>query len=236
MGYIKITVDPIGGGGGAPVAPPGSATFVSSNGSGIAGCSWWGHSTWCGIGWGWISLGGAGARGGTRHTQHKPISIIINNKFIRPSAISLLGDFSLSKNGQPILAQPNFHTLYKVASAHPSMNYFQIFGVIIDETFSHPYIMKISRKCFTFFIWRNTFFFFRHLVVSNFLFYYSMINKTSEYLGLSQDLQLFYIIRGYNNYWHVLSVLIGGGGGITAGDWHSGRPAALSDLSVHHVT
>ena len=39
------------------------------------------------------------------------ISIVINHKFIRPSAISMLWDFSLSQNGQPILAQPNFHTL-----------------------------------------------------------------------------------------------------------------------------
>ena len=86
------------------------------------------------VGWGW-------ARGRTHHTQHKPISIVINHKFIRPSAISMLGDFSLSQIGQPKLAQPNFHTLYKVASAHPSMNYFQIFWChMIDETFSHPYI------------------------------------------------------------------------------------------------
>ena len=87
-------------------------------------------------------LGGAGARGGTRHTQHKPISIVIDHKFIRPSAISMLGDFSLSQNGQPILAQPIiFIPFTKVASAHPSMNYFKLFLChMIDETFSHPYI------------------------------------------------------------------------------------------------
>ena len=61
--------------------------------------------------WERVGLGGWRARGGTRHTRHKPISIIINHKFITPPAISTLGDFSLSQNGQPILAQPNFHTL-----------------------------------------------------------------------------------------------------------------------------
>ena len=75
--------------------------------------------------WGW------GKRWDTSYTA-QTISIVINHKFIRPSAISMLGDFLLSQYGQPILAQPNFHIPFtKVASAHPSMNYFQIFGVII---------------------------------------------------------------------------------------------------------
>ena len=38
------------------------------------------------VGWGW-------GKSGTHHTQHKPISIVINNKFIRPLAISMLGDY-----------------------------------------------------------------------------------------------------------------------------------------------
>ena len=66
-----------------------------------------------------------------------PISIVVNHKFIRPSVIYMLGDFSLIQNEQPILAQPNFHTLYKVASAHPSMNYFQSLYVNFPENFSH---------------------------------------------------------------------------------------------------
>ena len=64
-------------------------------------------------------VGCDGARGGTRRTWHKPIPIIINHKFTRPSSISMLGDFSLSQNGQPILAQPNFHTLYKTGQCSP---------------------------------------------------------------------------------------------------------------------
>ena len=31
------------------------------------------------VGWGCVWLGGAGERGGTRHTRHKHISIIINH-------------------------------------------------------------------------------------------------------------------------------------------------------------
>ena len=88
-------------------------------------------------------LGGAGARGGTRHTRHKPIPIIINHKFTIPSSISTLGDFSLSQNGQPILAQPNFHTLNKSGQCspeHKSSSNFGCHNIMIDETFSHPYI------------------------------------------------------------------------------------------------
>ena len=62
--------------------------------------------------------------GGTRQTLHKPISIIINHKFTRPTSICTLGEFSLSQNGQPLLAQPNFHTLKKVTSAHRSIHFF----------------------------------------------------------------------------------------------------------------
>ena len=67
------------------------------------------------------------------HTHHK---------FARPSSISMLGNFSLSQNGQPILAQPNFHTLNKSGQCSPKHQIFSdFFGVImIDETFSHPYI------------------------------------------------------------------------------------------------
>ena len=50
---------------------------------------------------------------------HKPIPIIIYHKFTRPSAISTLGDFSLSQNGQPILAQPNFHAPNKSGQCSP---------------------------------------------------------------------------------------------------------------------
>ena len=41
----------------------------------------------------------------------------------------------------PTGGQPNFIPSTKVASAHPSINYFQIFWChMIDETFSHLYI------------------------------------------------------------------------------------------------
>ena len=89
-------------------------------------------------------VGWVGARGGTRHSWYKPISIISNHKFTIPSSISTLGDFSLSQNGQPILAQPNFYTLNKSGQCSPKHKLFSdFFGVIkimIDETFSHPYI------------------------------------------------------------------------------------------------
>ena len=64
------------------------------------------------------------ARGGTRPSWHKPISIIINHKFTIPLLISTLGDFLLSQNGQPILAQPNFHTLNKSGQCSPKHTLF----------------------------------------------------------------------------------------------------------------
>ena len=100
------------------LALPG-VVLVIYNGIGVDGCFWWGDGTCCGLGWAWVWLGGAGARGGTRHTRHKPIPIIINNKFTRPSAISTLGDFSFSQNGRPILAQPNCHILNKSGQCSP---------------------------------------------------------------------------------------------------------------------
>ena len=78
-------------------------------------------------------VGWVGARGGTRHSWHKPISIIINHKFTIPSSISTLGDFSLSQNGQPILAQTNFqfHTLNKSGQCSPKHKlYSDFFGVM----------------------------------------------------------------------------------------------------------
>ena len=72
------------------------------------------------------------ARGGISHSWHKPISIIINHKFTIPSSISMLGDFSLSQNGQPILALICI-PLRKVASAHRSVIYFQICLVSYDR-------------------------------------------------------------------------------------------------------
>ena len=77
---------------------------------------------------GWVR-----ARGGTRHLWHKPISIIINNKITIPSSISTLGDFSLSQNGQPFLAQPNFHTLNKSGQCSPKHKLFSDFWVSYDR-------------------------------------------------------------------------------------------------------
>ena len=68
-----------------------------------------------------------GARGGTCPSWHKPISIIINHKLTIPSSISTLGDFSLSQNRQPILAQPNFHTLNKSGQCSPKHKLFSDF-------------------------------------------------------------------------------------------------------------
>ena len=72
----------------------------------------------------------------------QPICIIINHKFITPLAISTLRGFSLSRNRQPTLAQPNFHTLYK--SGQYSLKhkvFFRFVGVnMIDETLSHTYL------------------------------------------------------------------------------------------------
>ena len=92
------------------------------------------------------------------HTQHKPIFIVIH-KFIRPSAISTLGSASrFSQNGQPIPAQPSFHTLYKIGQCSPKHNYFQIFWchyIKIAETFSHPYIWKFLENDSHFFYLRD---------------------------------------------------------------------------------
>ena len=94
------------------------------------------------------------------YTQHKPISIISNHKFIRPSVISKLGDFS----PQPIHAQPNFRTLFffffltKVANAHPSLKYFHIMWVSHERGDIRPSVhMKISRKCFIFYFYFGDF-------------------------------------------------------------------------------
>ena len=84
------------------------------NGIGVAWYYRWGFGTCCGIGWGWQWLGGWGQKVG--HVIHgtNPVFIIINHELTLPSSISTLGDFSLSQNWQPILVQPNFHTLNKI--------------------------------------------------------------------------------------------------------------------------
>ena len=77
-------------------------------------------------------VGWVGARGGTCYSWHKPLSIIINHKFPIPSSISTLRDFSLSQNGQPILAQPNFQTLIKSGQCSPKHKLFSDFLVSYD--------------------------------------------------------------------------------------------------------
>ena len=99
----------------------------------------------------------------------QPISIIINHKFITPAVNSTLREFSLSQNRHPILAQPNFHTLYKSGQCSPKHELFSIFFLVsYDRWDLQPYIhMKISRKCFTVFIWQiiqKCQLFFRHPV------------------------------------------------------------------------
>ena len=89
-------------------------------------------------------LGGALARGGTRHTQHKPISIIINNKFLRPPGILRWGSSHWAKMDSQFLRNLiSFIPLTEVANAHPSINYFHICWChMIDETFSHQSIRE----------------------------------------------------------------------------------------------
>ena len=90
--------------------------------------------------WDGVGMDEAGARGGTRHTQHKPISIIINHKFLRQSAISTLGTSRSAKMDSQFLRNIICIPLTKVASAHPSINNFQISWChMIDDTVSHPY-------------------------------------------------------------------------------------------------
>ena len=86
----------------------------------------------------------------------QPISIIINHKFITPPAISTLGDFSLSQNRQPILAQPNFHTFYKSGQCSSKHKLFSDLLVSYNRWDLQPHIhMKISRKYFTVLIWQT---------------------------------------------------------------------------------
>ena len=120
------------------------------NGIGVAGAwellvRWW-YMLWDRVGLSVVGWGGA--RGGTRHTWHKPIPIIINHKFTRPSSISIRWETSRSaKLDSQFLRNLIFKPLTKVASTHPSINYFQIFWChMIDETFSHPYIWKIPQN------------------------------------------------------------------------------------------
>ena len=121
---------------------------VLGNGICVAGCYWWGFGTCCGIGWGWEWLSGWRQEVGHVIHGHKPIPIIINHKFTIPSSISTLGDFSLSQTGQPILAQPNFHTLNKSGQCSPKhKSIFRFFGChMIDATFRHPYIWKFPQN------------------------------------------------------------------------------------------
>ena len=68
----------------------------------------------------------------------------------------MLGDFSISQNGQPILAQPNFHTLYKRDQCSLKHKLFSKLLVSYDRWDLQPSIhMKISRKFVTVFIWQT---------------------------------------------------------------------------------
>ena len=103
------------------------------NGIGVAGCYWGGFGT-CGIGWGWVWLGGWGQEvGHVIHGTNPYTCIISNHKFTIPSSISTLGYFSLSQNGQPILAQPKFHTLNKSGQYSPKHKLFSDLLVSYDR-------------------------------------------------------------------------------------------------------
>ena len=89
------------------------------------------------------------------HTQHIPYpsSVIINSshhqQFVR------WGTFRSAKTDSQFLRNLIFTPFTKVASAHPSMNYFQICWChMIDETFSHTYIWTFSENV-SVFIWQT---------------------------------------------------------------------------------
>ena len=72
-------------------------------------------------------VGWVGARGGTRHSWHKPISIIINHLTINsPYHCQFLrwGNSRSTKIDSQFLRNLIFIPLTKVASAHRSINYF----------------------------------------------------------------------------------------------------------------
>ena len=63
---------------------------------------------------------GGGKRWDTLYTAHTHVHYN-NHRFIRPSAISTLGNFSLSQNTHPIPVQPDFNTVHK--SGHFSLKH-----------------------------------------------------------------------------------------------------------------
>ena len=83
------------------------------------------------------------------HHNHCPSYSIINSSHHRQ--FPMLRDFSLSQ----FLRNLIFTSFTKVASAHPSINYFQIFWChMIDETFSHSYIWTFPENV-SVFIWQT---------------------------------------------------------------------------------
>ena len=82
------------------------------------------------------------------HTQHNPYpsSVIINSSHHRQ--FCALRDFSLSQHRQPILAQPNFYTLYKSVHCSPKHKLFSDFCVCHNDRWDlQPHIhMKISKN------------------------------------------------------------------------------------------
>ena len=65
-------------------------------------------------------------------------SIKIDYEIIRPLAISTLGDFSLSQNGQPILVQSNFCTLNKSGQCSPKHKLFSFFVRVRYDRWMRP--------------------------------------------------------------------------------------------------
>ena len=71
----------------------------------------------------------------------------INHKFTRPSSITMLGVSRSAKMDSQFLRNLIFIPLTKVASAHRSIHFFQMFLChMIDETFSHPYIWTFPQN------------------------------------------------------------------------------------------
>ena len=85
-----------------------------------------------------MQLGGGWGKSFDTSTQHKPTFFVINHKFIRPSYFYAGGRLA-QPNGQPILAQRNFHTLYKSGQCSTKHELCSDFLVSYDRSI-HPYI------------------------------------------------------------------------------------------------
>ena len=83
------------------------------------------------------------------HKQHNPSELIINSSHHRQ--FLRCGTFRSAKADSQFLRNLIFIPFTNVASAHPSISYFQIFGCrMIDETFSHTWTFSENVSHFLF--------------------------------------------------------------------------------------